>query len=313
MVFFLTEPVNYSFLHQYNLSYQCDSSNQCHHISTIFPPGEYIFELWGGQGGCSAEDNGGKGGYTSANVTFIHSSKVFINIGAKGICSSKDLIKTGKTFNGGGESRYNTGSNDIFYGCSGGGATDIRISSNALRNRILVAGGGGGSGADLREDTFGYYEGGYGGGEIGGNGELGLHSKAQAGNGATQSQPGNETHPGYLGIGGNSNGSSGGGGGGGYYGGGGAGASGSGGGGGSGYIAPSSNNYIITKNLFLSGNCSIPKFDGNGTSIGNSGHGAVKITVIRQEYSAISYKFKYPSIQFCSSLLIIYILSPNCV
>ena len=179
------------------------------------------------------------------------------------------------------------------------------------RNRILVAGGGGGAGADFRPGVEGFFDGGYGGGENRGNGTLGLFELAQEGNGATQFQSGEKTYPGDLGVGGDSHKSSGGGGGGGYYGGAAAGAAGSGGGGGSGFIATSTSNYIITKNSFLSGALLIPEFNGNGTTIGNSGNGAVRITVIRQQFSLISYKFKSPSFFIRSPILIVFVIFYN--
>ena len=126
-------------------------------------------------------------------------------------------------YNGGGDAGANVG-----YG-SGGGASDIRLTPYALADRVIVAGGGGGTGSNCGTNTA---EGGDGGGLIGGSGCVYSCSDCQyTGAGGTQfaggisgptahgSCTGNQN--GSLGQGGsNTTAGYGTGGGGGYYGGG---------------------------------------------------------------------------------------------
>ena len=164
-------------------------------------------------------------------------------------------------FNGGG-----TGAGGASEGYGGGGASDIRQGGDALKDRILVVGGGGG------EEAYGFPEygglGGKGGGSVGGAGTDGYTggslSGGYGGGGGTQrrggaggygggtSVSGDPGSPGSLAVGGSGGrggggtsygGGGGGGGGGGYYGGGGGGGGGGyyggpggGGGGGSSYV-----------------------------------------------------------------------------
>lgn len=98
-------------------------------------------ELYGAQGGkTKTSDKGGLGGYTSGIVNLCgYSEPIYLYVGEK---------VTGYTaaFNGGGLGGNST---DGEYS-SGGGATDIRLTSGSwdnsksLASRIMVAGGGGG-------------------------------------------------------------------------------------------------------------------------------------------------------------------------
>lgn len=72
---------------------------------------------------------GGKGGMTTGQIYLEAGTKLYVVVGQKG--SQKN-----GSYNGGGAGRS----------ASGGGATDIRISSTDLNSRIMVAGGGGGGG-----------------------------------------------------------------------------------------------------------------------------------------------------------------------
>ncbi len=165
-------------------------------------------------------------------------------------------------FNGGGAGGFG----------NGGGGSDVRVGGDALKDRIIVAAGGGGAGGC---ELYCYADGGYGGGVNGQKGSGFGRSSGGGGGGGTQAagglggaggkgkksdengQPGGN---GALGLGGNGGaggqgtssyhqqGIPGGGGGGGYYGGGGGGGSspplttssldygGGGGGGGSSYV-----------------------------------------------------------------------------
>lgn len=149
-------------------------------------------------------------------------------------------------FNGGGGSGHEFG---------GGGASDVRVSPGRLRDRILVAAGGGGASSTYFDCLYGvpYGEGGGGGGLTGENGVGGWYRYAgpgQGGSGGAQTRggaggdggsgssrtcykPGNPGADGTLGRGGSGGedggsrsghyGDDGGGGGGGYFGGGGGG------------------------------------------------------------------------------------------
>jgi hypothetical protein len=131
-------------------------------------------------------------------------------------------------FNGGGASGGYTG--------GGGGASDVRVSPGRLRDRILVAAGGGGAGGTYNDCNYSTFEGagGGGGGLTGGNGQSGFGSatangprgkarfdsgygSGNGGDGGTQSQggaggsggygsdckePGNPGAAGALGLGG---------------------------------------------------------------------------------------------------------------
>ncbi|MGA9018682.1 MAG: hypothetical protein WB438_07100, partial [Candidatus Cybelea sp.] len=147
-------------------------------------------------------------------------------------------------FNGGGSG--GAPGSGSFQGQTGGGASDVRIGGDKLKDRIIVAAGGGGSGDSF---SYGYAAGGNGGGLVGksggvapyggggGGGSGGTQRQAGSGGaGGLSSQSGGNGQPGSngsLGLGGNGGdggpgngcgsygycyGMPGGGGGGGYYG-----------------------------------------------------------------------------------------------
>jgi len=156
----------------------------------------------------------------------------------------------------GGTALWNGGGNSG-RGSIGGDATDIRLHGTGLINRILVAGGGGGSGAVLGGMANSNV--GDGGGLTGQDGTAASGTNAQ-GRGGSQTAGGNGgcttggcAETGYFGIGGISSsmaGYNGGGGGGGWYGGGGGHTTGDGGGGSS-YTNPLyCNNVIHTQGMW---------------------------------------------------------------
>lgn len=109
--------------------------------------GNYRFELWGAEGGASANpDNGssaigygGKGGYVKGEYYLTAGSTIYIYVGGKG--ESSTSCSAGVTAYGG----FNGGGNSTNYpGGGGGGATDVRIGGSALANRVIVAAGAGG-------------------------------------------------------------------------------------------------------------------------------------------------------------------------
>jgi hypothetical protein len=211
----------------------------------------------------------GRGGRVDAEIPVKPGETLYVNVGGKPGGSGVG------GFNGGGNSGTGSGSN--YEGAAGGGASDVREGGDTLKDRILVAGGGGGMGCCFES---GDSSGGSGGGETGVTGS----PSAYGGGGGSQTQggAGGAGEPGYGsqsgGTGGNggfgaggsggngakqsgyTTGGSGGGGGGGYYGGGGGGGggpnygrgeprrlpkpayygfAGAGGGGGSSYVEPS--------------------------------------------------------------------------
>jgi len=245
--------------------------------------GTYTFQVWGAQGGNAGYNGtvyreGGKGGYASGNYALTSGQTLYLYVGGQGAGTTSsangDLQSGG--FNGGGNG-YN-GDTSIKRGAGGGGATDIRISGNALTDRVIVAGGGAGA---ARYDGYLTNHPGVGGGTSGGNGYtdwLTVES-GNNGRGGTQSQGGaggsngGTAISGSLGAGGRgvintSFGSCGGGGG--FYGGGGSGV-GAAAGGGSGYVGG------VTSSTITAGNASMPNPAG-GNMVGRSGNGFIKIT-----------------------------------
>lgn len=249
-------------------------------------PGAYKLECWGAQGGNGSSNGnsninavGGLGGYSVGTITLSKTQKVYIYSGGKGQTKSNtgSYSTVNGGFNGGG-SNYTCGS-----GGSGGGGSDIRIGTDSLYARVIVAGGGSGTGWTIK--------GAAGGGILGlSNYNSSYNSTQTAGGIAYTSAYNIMPTAGTFGIGGNGSGSSegGSGGGGGWYGGGGAGYTG-GSSGGSGYVytsATASNypsgcllnsTYYLSNAQTIAGNKSFPSPTGS-TETGHSGNGHVKIT-----------------------------------
>jgi prepilin-type N-terminal cleavage/methylation domain-containing protein len=217
----------------------------------VIKSGTYTIELWGASGGITATyPTKGAGAYTKGTLSLNAGETVYIYVGQKG-----DTTRTWK-FNGGGYGGLQAGSH------SGGGATDIRLTSGvwddttSLRSRIMVSAGGGGTGGNGNYSSTG--AGSYGGALTGLNGTYysGHGDVSQYGRGGTQTAGGvagtnmsggtGIPYAGSFGKGGQNDSTSSsagaGGGGGGYYGGGAGGATGSAGsgngaGGGSSFIS----------------------------------------------------------------------------
>lgn len=255
----------------------------------ILKRGTYKLEVWGAEGGGTG---GGKGGYAVGNISVSPSLNLYIYVGGQG-----KVGLTGGGFNGGGNPTYYA-----FYG--GGGATDIRLNSDSLYTRVIVAGGGGG----FRSSGF---TGGSGGGL---SGIIGTPASdycaatassqiaggvSVAGSGCKSSYGAYMTN-GAFGPGGSFITSAGtldgfAGGGGGWYGGGGGHVP----SGGSGWIytaaslsawqtgnATDATNWLLNSTYYLAnastfdGALSMPTHDGTSTMIGNIGNGYVKITKV---------------------------------
>lgn len=260
-------------------------------VQTVtLPKGTYKLECWGGQGGTYSSSNsgievgmGGKGGYSAGTITLNQKTLIYIYTGGVGSISGNGKADGG--FPNGGSS---WASSTIEGAGGGGGSSDIRIGTDSLYARVIVAGGGGGGGED--NET-----GGYGGGETGGTSGSGT--------------PGSQTAPsGYFGIGGHTS-YDGGGGGGGWYGAypaggqttpatGSSGNDTSGSPGGSGYVYTSAtaSNYpsgcLLNSSYYLSaaktiaGNTSFTSPTGSSET-GHSGNGYCRITVIECKSTAL--------------------------
>lgn len=259
-------------------------------VQTVtLPKGTYKLECWGAQGGYSSSNSGievgmgGKGGYSAGTITLNQKTLIYIYTGGVGSISGNGKADGG--FPNGGSSWASSTSEGAG---GGGGSSDIRIGTDSLYARVVVAGGGGGGGED--NET-----GGYGGGETGGTSGSGT--------------PGSQTAPsGYFGIGGHTS-YDGGGGGGGWYGAypaggqttpatGSSGSDTSGSPGGSGYVYTSAtaSNYpsgcLLNSSYYLSaaktiaGNTSFTSPTGSSET-GHSGNGYCRITVIECKNTAL--------------------------
>ena len=260
--------------------------------SITLPKGIYKLECWGAQGGYSSSNSGievgmgGKGGYSAGTITLNQKTPIYIYAGGVGSISGNGKADGG--FPNGGSSWASSTSEGAG---GGGGSSDIRIGTDSLHARVIVAGGGGGGGED--NET-----GGYGGGETGGTSGSGT--------------PGSQTAPsGYFGIGGHTS-YDGGGGGGGWYGAcpaGGqttpatsnSGRDTSGSPGGSGYVYTSStaknypngcllnSTHYLTNARTIAGNTSFTSPTGSSET-GHSGNGYCRITVIECNNTALYAK-----------------------
>ena len=139
-------------------------------------------DAYGANGESSGAYSGGtegKGGRVQADLTVTPGDTLNIYVGGSHYWDG-DPSQYGRSgWNGGGASGG--------YGGCGGGATDIRIGWTALSNRVLVAGGGGGSRGIGGE---GYGDGSDGGGLIGETGNRLPNGSADGGTGGTQSAAG---------------------------------------------------------------------------------------------------------------------------
>ena len=278
----------------YNLSFQ---GNITEPYKVRFPRGTFLLELWGASGG---GPYGGLGGYAAGKLVLKRTRTLYLYIGGEGKTTGavNNCIEGG--WNGGGKACSGA------YQCSGGGATDIRLTENDnYDERIIVAGGGGGAAGSnsLIEEK---YVAGYGGGEEGGtaNGSSGTQHKDFGelyATGGTQETFGTAVimactftnENGTIGKGGACAGCYNycGGGGGGYFGGAG-GVDVTGGGGGSGYFNP----HYITNGVLK-----------NGNENGKKGNGEVRILTLRVPVCAqISRGRKSP---LSISFLLIFVIS----
>ena len=258
-------------------------------------PGKYILECWGAQGGYrSSSSYGGAGGYSIGTLSLSSKTTLYIYVGGSGnsVISANSSGYYPGGFNGGGYRNTYKG---------GGGATDIRIGTDSLYSRVIVAGGGGSDGSSSQS-------GGYAGGTSGARGSFGYGSYGYGGNqtatysslNAIASQGTNNNSSdcaagfGFGGFECYSSSGYGGAGGGGWYGGQGTYPDGSGdddggGGGGSGYVYTSStaknypqgcllnSSYYLTDAQTIAGNQAFTSPEGTSET-GHSGNGFCRIT-----------------------------------
>ncbi len=119
-------------------------------------PGNYIFECWGAQGGKYTNlTTNTNGGYSKGTVAITTAKTFYVYVGESGKyginTASYDVAPSWNGGGGGGRgSTYQSGTN-YAQGCSGGGATDIRLvggnwnDTNSLISRVIIAAGGGGA------------------------------------------------------------------------------------------------------------------------------------------------------------------------
>lgn len=249
------------------------------------PKGVYKLEVWGAQGGSCSSYYGGAGGYSVGVLALTaNTTKLFVYVGGQPTTSTSSSVTIAGGFNGGGKARCHSYSGTKTYCQAGGGGSDIRIGTDSLYARVIVAGGGGGSASANAKKTK------YGGGTSGGS--------PQSGYAASQTSAGNN---GSFGVGadGYISGSNykyaSGGGGGGWYGGGAINKNSdstnyrSYNGGGSGFVWTGSNapsgyllgsEYYLTDASTIAGNASMPSTSG-GTETGHTGNGYARITAIK--------------------------------
>ncbi len=101
----------------------------------------------GAQGGLNSDeidypDRRGYGGIVTAYISVTPGQVLAVNVGG---CGGNGTASAGGAggFNGGGDGSYGV---SIYSGGGGGGASDVRLATNALTDRLVVAGGGGGAG-----------------------------------------------------------------------------------------------------------------------------------------------------------------------
>ena len=104
--------------------------------------GTYRVELWGAQGGSNVQSISGSPASYAAGDIYLNNEILSVKVGAM------------NGYNGGGSSSNVGFSKNI--GATGGGATDVRLSSEP-ESRIIVAGGGGGAGGSTGEGQYLYH------------------------------------------------------------------------------------------------------------------------------------------------------------
>lgn len=256
--------------------------------STTLTRGKYKLQVWGAQGGSySSSYKGGYGGYSEGILTLNKETEVFIYVGGQSKTFTGSTASSGG-FNGGGDGASSPDS----HAQGGGGGTDIRIGTDSLYARVIVAGGGAGS-----SDTYNALKERYGGGLTAGAYSSAYQATQTSGYSFGKGQNGRKVGSSFSekvipGCGG------------GWYGG-------SNGtsekytSGGSGYVYTEStasnypsgcllnSSYYLTeaKTVRYTGTAEIPKTDGSGVELGHSGHGYAIITPLDSGSSASELQY----------------------
>ena len=123
--------------------YMCEDSTICKPIEITLDKGVYALEVWGASGGSNETQYQAQGGYSFGIIRIDQPVNAFVYIGGQGIIQTNTTGYAYGGYNGGGRSAKHRFHN---YVGSGGGATDIRLINESLNNRVIVAGGGGGTG-----------------------------------------------------------------------------------------------------------------------------------------------------------------------
>ena len=273
---------------EFSFNYPCEDKTNCHCIEFSLSPGQYLLEVFGASNGFYSGYHESFGGYSRGILSLKETVNAFIFLGSSGIVKSSGSGNTGEAYNGGG-SGSRSGSH--LFVSSGGGATDIRLISPELSNRVIVAGGAGGHG----HYTY-HSKGGYGGGEYGGEGQNGFN-----GNTVNNGGLGGGSYPSdleFFGKGENFIGSSTNacGGGGGWFGGRAGIAAAAGGGGGSGFIFTASNPYSTLPSHYYLKDASTY---GGSYPFSRLGNGTALITLLEAEF--------FPSCHYFINLFNIFI------
>ncbi|KAI5509636.1 glycine-rich protein family [Trichomonas vaginalis G3] len=137
-------------------------------------------------GGFARANKGGNGGYSVGYYVNNISTEAYFFLGGKGEDRPKFHKSNNNTpggFNGGGFGGYDT-HYGTYSGGGGGGSTDIRIGSDKIESRIIVAAGGGGACGYDNEN-----EGGNAGGLHGSDGKS-LRPEGRVGGGDTDQSGG---------------------------------------------------------------------------------------------------------------------------
>lgn len=98
---------------------------------------------------------GGTGGYSTGILSLSTPTSIYLYTGGRGNYlsdSEKGKIVNGG-FNGGGSSKIRWYTSAYSSGGGGGGASDIRIGSDSLYARVIVAGGGGGGAGEINSSV----------------------------------------------------------------------------------------------------------------------------------------------------------------
>lgn len=117
-------------------------NNTPYYVYTVPTTGTYKIDLWGAQGGSIDGVDGGRGAYTSGNISLTQGEKLYFYVGSQG---SRGYAGYNGGAVGGTESQHvgGGGSTDVRYFTSTPSTDDLKWNSfNGLKSRIMVAAGG---------------------------------------------------------------------------------------------------------------------------------------------------------------------------